>query len=282
MAGSTEPLRIKKEINNLFDMFKVQHDIHLNITMRERHDNIEFNIENCISGYYHIDNKSIHILDVESCGTSISLLLQFIKKIIDKYGLTYSIDDASHFHFQNETTKEIIDIELKKLYILCYGQTFYSRYLSDLAPSKYPYFPITIFDDIDFTNYTNCNETIQTIKNNPTIKTIGDFFTFIKDDLKQITVNPVEQFKIIKNKNWEKIITYKFIIYKTYEYLADIITTTSPQSYKRKSSPQSYKRKSSPQSYRRKSSPQSYRRKSSPQSYKRKNPVSSERKSRKK
>jgi hypothetical protein len=289
MEEFTEPLRIKKEISNLFDVFKVQHDIDLDITMSVYDNNIEFNIENCISGYYDIGNRNIHILDVESCGTSISLLLQFIKEIIDLYGLTYSVTDASNFHFQNETTNEIIDIELKKLYILCYGQTFYSRYLSSLPPLKHPYISIEIFDGIVFTDCTNCIETIQTIKNNTNIKTIGDFFTFIKDDLKKITVNPTEGVKVIKNENWEKIITYKFIIYKTYDFLEknkNIIMTTSPQSNKRKSSPQSNKRKSSPQSNKRKSSQQSYKRKSSQQSYKRKNKrtktVLLERKSRKK
>jgi len=232
-----EVLRKKKEIGNLFDIFKVQHDINLDITMRDNDNNIEFNIDNCISGYYDIGNNRIYILEVESCGTSISLILQFIKKIIDLYGSTYSVTDASTFHFQNETTNEIIDIELKKLYSLCYGNTFYSRYLSDLPPLKYPEFPIKILDIIDFTDYTNCNETIETIKRNTSIKTIGEFFTFIKNDLKNITINPTEGFKVIKNKDWEKVITYKFIIYKTYDFLEktkNITINISPQTNEKK------------------------------------------------
>ena len=230
MTKELDIKEVKKNIDNMFDTYKsvskITCDISIDDNERDNEMEIIFTDEGvCGTVIFDLNTNILKIDNVEYCGTSITKILKFIKIIKDIYDSTYSYSDASVFRFVNETTNETLEIRLKQLYTLCYGATFYSKtlydsvFLENVSDAYIPKLNISILDNIPSLQ-DNEVTTISTIKQkNVKINTIGDFFIFLKEDMKNLTKTSLREQKIIDNSNWETIISYSKIINNVYDFL---------------------------------------------------------------
>lgn len=219
-----------RKINNEFDSFKNKinnTDITIDIDENEVETisiHIYYKKTNLCMYFDYISTENTFIVhQVKHCGTNIPQLLTFIKELLDKYNSTYSLMDVSYFYFQNNQTREMTFIRLKELYSLCYGKTFYTRILSDDPPSKEPTVDVKILHRIPLFFYEEKHVVEIILENNANITNIGEFFRFVKDDLKHITASVNDEYKLVDEKNWETIKSYSGIITKTYTYLQEYL-----------------------------------------------------------
>lgn len=183
---------------------------------------IDFSIINdgnqCMAGYISLEsNKELHISEITHCGgNNISLLLTFLKKISVVYRALITIEDASKFEFLNIESNEETSIELKKLYTLSEGLTYYDKYLNPEKGRVYFHTPIAFFEE-NKDKFTKPEFTkIQEILDEGNINTIGDFFMKIREWLKSNSHNG-NGVKLVNNENWNNLLLYADIIDKTYK-----------------------------------------------------------------
>lgn len=242
---------IIEDIQKEFEYFKNQHkpldNTDIEITRSDEPSQIVFFIYNgvnqCMVGYISLQsNKELHISEITHCGgNNISLLLTFLKTISVEYKAPITIEDASRFEFQNVKTKKETSIELKKLYTLSEGRTYYDKYLN---PTKTPIWyntPIMFFEENrDKFTYSEYDKIILILSDGG-INTIGGFFMKIRELLKSISRNG-DGVKLVGNENWENLLLYKDIIDKTYNIFktpkGGKLKKTKRKSRKRKSGKQ--------------------------------------------
>jgi len=176
----------------------------------------------CIAGTMSLesDDKQIDIGDVRQCGgNNISLLLTFLKTIGTEYGAPIVIVDSSKFEFKNVETEKEVSIELKKLYTLSEGRTYYDKYLNP-RKARLPYYeyPITFFEENRHKFSLQYSKIIDMLADYPDIKTIGGFFMEIRELLKRISRNG-DGVKLVDNENWDMILFCKDVVDTTYDIL---------------------------------------------------------------
>lgn len=247
---------IIKDIETEYQEFKTRHQPLLDntyIMMEVLPEMINFGIMNssnlCIAG--SIQSTNINIDNITHCGgNNISLLLEFIRTISIGYDTPIMLNDVSAFIFENVDNNEDTFIELKKLYELSEGRTYYDKYLNpDKEPIGWPTTPIsskenggiTLFESGSFT--PSEKKRITEILNEDGIYTIGEFFMKIRELLKSISYNGIGKYgdgvKLVESNNWNNLKIYKGIIDKTYDMFAHY-----KKGGKSKRNPRKFKKKS--------------------------------------
>jgi hypothetical protein len=221
---------IIKNIETIFENFKELglENAYIEITQESHSYPYEFYIMNeakqCIAGTMSLkSDKAIHIQDVRQCGgNNISLLLTFLKKIGTEYRAPIIIEDSSKFEFENVEFGKDVSIELKKLYTLSEGRTYYDKYLNP-RKARLPYYeyPITFFEE-NRDKFTPLQYSKIEMLCDPDIETIGDFFMKIRELLKTISRNG-DGVKLVENKNWDMVLFCKDVVDKTYYILSNNI-----------------------------------------------------------
>ena len=235
---------IASEIEGKFETFKNQYKPKLdNVEIFvNSYTPMEFYITNgehqCMAGTILLepDEKVIDIDDIRHCGgNNISLLLSFIRTLSHAYKAPITIVDSSKFDFENNVTNENVSIELKKLYLLSEGRTYYDKYLYPNKTHRYHIIPITFFQEhrdkftSEYSKIMNMlgesrtrrrrrNKRTRIKRRKNRILTIGDFFMKIRELLKSISHNE-NGVKMVDNYNWNDLLLYKHIIDKTYNII---------------------------------------------------------------
>jgi hypothetical protein len=169
-----------------------------------------------------INHNHMRINDVKHCGANISLLLQFLREIIQQYELKVIIEDASRFEFVNRDDHDkIYIISLKPLYELAEGESYYNKYLMPGKTEPYPTIPIGFFQE-NLNKFTNEeNEKIEEMKTLYHLATLGDLFKKIRQLLKANTTVE-EETKYIDDSKWNDLKLYESIIRKTYDLVKSL------------------------------------------------------------
>jgi len=211
--------------------------------------------DNCVVVTIYKKEKSIQVDDIKHCGINITLLLNFIYEINEMLKYSIHIIDSSRLEFINQSTKDITFVNLKMLYELTEGISYYNKYLfPDLKRTEYPQIPFSFFSSHSFLFVKEEHDAIKELDLLFSPKTLGDFFMILRQKLKEFSIQN-SALKPVLNENWNALKIYKHIIEKTYNQLELPQSTKSKVKTKKRSpttrerSPTSQKkRKTSPTS----------------------------------